>query len=333
MTVTLDPVTLAVAGGVFLLVLVVAGVIAGMRGRGRGPDPTADGRVELERIEARVAELTETLRRLDAQRSTQFGQVTEQLREVTRTHAELSRTAGELREAFASPQARGLWGERMAEDVLRAAGMVDGVNYVTQRTTRAGTRPDVTLLLPHERVVHLDVKFPLTRYLDMLRTDDPGREAEHRAAFLRAVRDRVRELDGRGYIDPDDGTLDCVLLFIPNDRIYDFLQEHDPSLFDDALSRRVVICAPTTLFAVLAIVRQATEQAALERTSEEILEVLGEFSTQWNRFTDVLDRLGRGIDQTQRAFEALTTTRRTGLERQLGRIDDLRRRRVDADGS
>ncbi len=333
MTVTLDPVTLAVAGGVLLIVVVVVVVVTRAGGRGRGVGTDVDGRVELQRIEARVTELTETLRRLDVQRSTQFGQVTEQLREVSRTHTELSRTAGELREAFASPQARGLWGERMAEDVLRAAGMVEGINYVTQRTTRSGTRPDLTILLPHDRVLHLDVKFPLTRYLDMLRADEEGLEAEHRAAFLRAVRDRVRELDDRGYIDPDDGTLDCVLLFIPNDRIHDFLQEHDPSLFDDALSRGVVICAPSTLFAVLAIVRQATEQAALERTSDEILEVLGEFSTQWARFTDVLDRLGRGIDQTQRAFEALSTTRRTGLERQLGRIDELRRRRADGDGS
>jgi DNA recombination protein RmuC len=282
---------------------------------------------ELDRMAHTLGEVTTLVHRAEAARSTQFGQVREQLEGVARQHGELTRTAGALREALSSSQTRGQWGERMAADVLRAAGFVEGVNYRTQVTTRSGTRPDVTFLLPGDQVVHMDVKFPLGRYLSMLEAASDTERATERTAFLRAVRDRVKELDGRGYIDAEDGTLDCVLLFIPNEQVYGFVHGHDPALLDDALARKVVLCSPTTLFAVLAVIRQTVESFALERTSDEILQLLGGFAKQWEAFTDGFDKLGRGLETTQKAFDALSTTRRTQLERQLGRIEELRSRR------
>jgi DNA recombination protein RmuC len=282
---------------------------------------------ELDRMGRTLGEVTTLVHRLESERSTQFGQVREQLEGVASQHRELTRTTGALREALSASQTRGQWGERMAADVLRAAGFVEGVNYRTQVTTRSGTRPDITFLLPDDQVVHMDVKFPLGRYLSMLEAESDTERDTERRAFLRAVRDRVKELDGRGYIDAEDGTLDCVLLFIPNEQVYGFVHEHDPALLDDALARKVVLCSPTTLFAVLAVIRQTVESFALERTSDEILQLLGGFAKQWGAFTDGLDKLGRGLDTTQRAYDALSTTRRTQLERQLERVEELRSRR------
>ncbi|MEX2324330.1 MAG: DNA recombination protein RmuC [Nitriliruptoraceae bacterium] len=288
----------------------------------------ADTWADLARVESRLRDVVDLLQNTEQRRASQFGEVREQLRLVTSTHAQLQQTTTELQRVLTNSQARGQWGERMAEDVLRAAGMLRDVNYRTQVTTRSGGRPDVTLLLPNDRVVHMDVKFPLAQYLQMERAEDPRALDQHRRAFLRAVRDRVGELDDRGYIDPAAGTLDCVLLFIPNDQIYGFVYEHDPELFDDALARGVVICAPTTLIAVLAVIRQVAEQAALERTSDEILEVLAEFTNQWQRFVDAMERVGRNLETTQRAYDALVSTRRSQLERQFERIDQLRRSSV-----
>ncbi|MEX2420799.1 MAG: DNA recombination protein RmuC, partial [Actinomycetota bacterium] len=84
---------------------------------------------------------------------------------------------------------------------------------------------------------------------------------------------------------------------------------------------------PTTLFAVLAVIRQSVDRFALERTSDEILQLLGGFAKQWGAFTDGMDKLGRGLETTQRAFDALSTTRRSQLERQLDQIEELRSRR------
>ena len=122
-------------------------------------------------------------------------------------------------------------------------------------------------------------------------------------------------------------------MFIPNESLYAFIQEHDAGLLDEALRRKVVLCSPLTLFAVLAVVRQAVDNFVVEQTSSEVLSLLGDFSKQWAMFSDQLDRLGSRLEGAQRDYEALSTTCRRQLERQLDRIEDLRARRGHDDGA
>lgn len=263
-----------------------------------------------------------------------FARSSGELRSQLQSHGEqtavLTATAGALREVLASPKARGQWGERMADDVLRLAGLLEGVSYVKQRATRHGTIPDVTFLLPGGQVLHMDVKFPIDNYVRCLEAVSDGERDALRTAFLRDVRARLRELAGRGYVDPAGGTLDYVLLFLPNESIYSFVHEHDSALLDDALRQKVVLCSPLTLYAVLAVVRQAAEAAALERTSGEVLAVLGSFTQEWGRFCESLDKVGRAVDTMERAYGELAGTRRRALERPLARVDELRRTREPA---
>ena len=94
-----------------------------------------------------------------------------------------------------------------------------------------------------------------------------------------------------------------------------------------ALRQKVVLCSPSTLFSVLAVIRQAVEQVQLQRTSDEILACLAAFEQQWGKFTDALDKVGRGLDTVRRGWDDLAGTRRRQLERQLDRVGDLRSRR------
>src|SRR4051812_49992138 len=111
--------------------------------RRRGGEPVGTG--ELRALRDQVARLQESLARSTGALQAQLASHGEQT-------AVLTATAGALREVLASPKARGQWGERMADDVLRLAGLVEGVSYVKQRATRHGTVPDVTFLLPAGRV-------------------------------------------------------------------------------------------------------------------------------------------------------------------------------------
>jgi DNA recombination protein RmuC len=143
---------------------------------------------------------------------------------------------------------------------------------------------------------------------------------------VRDVRARVRELSGRVYIDPDE-TLDEVLLFIPNEAVYAFVHEHDRDLIEVALGQKVVLCSPSTLFSVLAVIRQAVEQTRLQRTSDEILGCLASFEQQWGKFSDALDKVGRSLDSVRKSWDDLSGTRRRQLERELDRVGELRARR------
>jgi DNA recombination protein RmuC len=265
------------------------------------------------------------VRELETDRRKSFGALANELQRQHEGLANLTENTRQLRQVLASSKARGQWGERMAEDVLRLAGFLEGVNYRKQRTLDSAGRPDYTFLLPNGLVLHMDVKFPLDNFL---RYSDAANDIErtgYRDQFLRDVRDRVKELTTRGYLDAGEETVDCLLLFIPNEAVYAFVQEHDRDIIDDALRQKIVLCSPLTLYAVLAVVRQAVDNFRLERTSNEILALLGEFSRQWEKYAAQLDKVQSRFDQVAKEYEALMTTRHRALQRPLDKIDSLRR--------
>ncbi len=280
---------------------------------------TSGVQTELQRLGSLVSELGTA----SAQR---FGQVDESLRAHAEVAGALSDSTRSLREALANPQARGRWGERMAEDVLRLAGFTEHVNYRKQRQLEGSNlRPDYTFELPKGHVLHMDVKFPLASYLRYLEVDNEVERQAHLKRFLADVRLRVKELAKREYAaESGRPTVDYVLLFLPNEQLTGFIHEHDPSLLDDALTQRVVMCSPLTLFAFLGVIRQAFDNFMVERTSDEILQLLGKFGQQWQKYSESTEKVKRHFDSVQREFDQLTGTRRRALERPLQQLEALR---------
>jgi DNA recombination protein RmuC len=283
---------------------------------------------QLKQMTSKLEDVSRVMGELEKDRVKKFGELASQLTIANQQSAALMQTTNLLREALASTKARGQWGERMAEDVLRLAGLIEDVNYFKQKSIdEARSRPDFTFLLPRDLKLNMDVKFPLDNYIRFLETDTDTEKARFRNDFLRDVKNRVKEVTSREYINPEQNTVDYVLLFIPNEQIYSFIHEQDSSILDEGIKNRVIFCSPITLFAVLAVVRQAVDNFALEKTSNEILSLLGSFKNQWNEFLKKMDLLGKRIADAQKEYEALTTTRRRQLERPLNKIDDLRTQR------
>ncbi len=280
-------------------------------------------RTDIDRLTAAVAQMHEAT----AQR---FGAVDNSLRSHAEVAQALASTTSSLREALASSNARGQWGERLAEDVLRAAGLREGLNY-HKRTALAGEAtgiPDFTFVMPKGQVLFMDVKFPMAAYLKYLDASSDAERSAHRAAFLRDVRGRIRELAKRQYATSDERpSVDSVLLFLPNESLSTFIFEADSSIIDEAMRDSIVLCSPMTLFVVLGVIRQAFDNFALEQTSNEILGLLGKFDQQWDKYTDTVERVRRQFETVARSFDELATTRKRALERPLTQIEDLRRRR------
>ncbi len=280
---------------------------------------------QLEKMGRELENLAELMQSLEKDRVEKFGELANQLKHANDQSTALLQLTGKLHEVLASSKARGQWGQRMAEDVLRMAGFVEDVNYLKERVIE-GTkfRPDFTFLLPKGLKLNMDVKFPLDNYVNYLdATSDVERE-KYRGEFLRDVKARIKEVKGREYINQQQQTLDYMLLFIPNEQIYAFIHEQDSSILETGLKNKVVLCSPLTLFAVLAVIRQAVDNFALEKTSNEILLLLGNFKKQWTLFLGKLELLGKRIGDTQKEFEALNTTRRRQLEKPLNRLEELR---------
>jgi len=261
---------------------------------------------------------------LEIDREQKFGELAGQLKTASEQTTLLSQTTSALREALASTHARGAWGERMAEDVLRVSGLKEGFNYRRQTVQDTGNRPDFTFLLPNSLVLNMDVKFPVDNYLKAINAEATSDVKQHTDSFVRDVRARVKEITTRDYIDEEHGTVSCVLLFVPIESVFAFAQENDPNLVDYALQQRVVLCSPSTLFAVLAIIRQAVDTFTVEQRSKEMLVILGAFRKQWKAFVEEFEKLGKHLDQARDDYAALTSTRTRLLQSKIDELDRLR---------
>ncbi len=284
---------------------------------------------QLEVMTAELKGVTELVKTLEKDREGKFSELANELKNTKEQTAVLLETTASLNKTLSNTQARGQWGERMAEDVLRVAGFIENVNYLKQKKIEdVGTKPDYTFLLPKDMKLNMDVKFPMENYVKFIETDIEVEKETYRKQFLSDVKSRIKEVTTRDYINPEQNTVDYVLLFIPNEQIYVFIQTQDQSILEDSLSRKVILCSPITMFAILAVIRKAVDNFALERTSKEIISLLGKFHKNWEKFVEKMADVGKGIQNAQEAYEDLVGVRKRQLERPLNKIEELREQRA-----
>jgi DNA recombination protein RmuC len=270
-----------------------------------------------------IAHLDDLMQRTDGEGKANFAQITETLRNVDVRTSTLTNALGNSR-------VRGKWGERAAEDIMRVAGLVEGSSYFKQRSVNgvsAGSRPDFSFPLPDGSSVNMDVKFPLENYARSVEADNDADRATFDKAFVRDVRNKIKEVATRSYIDPANGTLDYVLLFIPSESVYAEINRLDPTVIDAALSQHVVLCSPLSLFAVLAVVRRSVESFAFQQASDDVLRIMASFDREWGKFSESLAILGRQLATVRGTYDQLTGPRMRALETPLAHVDSLRRER------
>lgn len=282
----------------------------------------------LDALRGDLRKINEQVAGFERDRVQKYGELSAHLVRSAEQTSKLQETANHLHQALASTKSRGQWGERMADDVLRLAGFVEGINYLRQRALdAAASRPDYTFQLPQGLKVNMDVKFPLSSYLRYLETDNDVERESHKARFLKDVRARVKEVTTRDYINPEDKTLDYVLVFIPNEQVYAFINQNDPGLIDEALKNKVILCSPFTLFAILAIIRQSLDNFSMERTAGEMLRLVNSFKKEWEKFTDSMEKMGEKLEGARLEYQRLVTTRHNKLDKSVQRIEDMRRQK------
>ena len=265
-------------------------------------------------MDVKLGKVERLVHDLQTDRKEQFGELGERLHNLTLT-------ANSLQRALADNRARGQWGERMAEDMLSFMGLVEGVNYTKQSALEAGTRPDFTFLFPNQKSLNMDAKFPLDNYLRYVEADNDAEKKEFSQKFLRDVNQRVSEIQKRDYIAAE--TLDCVLIFIPNEQVYRFIYEEDQRIIDNALKQKVIMCSPLTLYIVLAVIRQAAQNFNIEQRSQEIVNVVNDIRKEWDKYTGQMDKLERRFKGMHDDFHALTGTRTRQLDRKFVQIDNF----------
>jgi DNA recombination protein RmuC len=283
----------------------------------------------IEAIGKTIAEVQRKIEEVGKTSGEKFTEVATLIKKHEEVTFKLKDTTDHLRHALASSKKRGEWGERMAEDIIRLIGMVEGINYIKQKTLEhSAGRPDYTFLLPNKLKINMDVKFPMENYQHYLEAQSEHDRKRFKDELLKNTKIMIRQVTTRDYINPAENTVDYVIVFIPNEQVYSFINEADTTIMDEALRQKVILCSPFTLYAVLAVIRQAVENFNLEQTASEILKLLSEFAKQWDAYKEKFRLMGERLDAAKKEYDALVTTRSNMLERPLKKIDELRKQKA-----
>ena len=269
----------------------------------------------LTNMDVKLGKVERLVQELQTDRKAQYGALGRPTAKPDGNHFVVADGAG------GQSRARTQWGERIAEDILRLLGFVEGVNYVKQATTDDGNRPDFTFRLPNQLSLNMDAKFPLDNYMRYSEADTEADKRSFSDRFLRDVNSRVAEIQKRDYIGAE--TLDCVLVFIPNEQVYRFIHEQDHSIIDSALRQKVILCSPLTLYIVLAVIRQASQNFNIEQQSRQIVTIVNEIRQEWDKYTGEMQTLSNHFQRVYNNLQRLTVTRTRALDRRFDKIEGL----------
>jgi len=282
----------------------------------------------LQQMKAEMEKVGNLIAAFEKDRDQKFGALSKGLQTNSEQTARLQEVTGKLNTILSDSRQRGLWGQRIADDILRMVGMEEGINYISQKTLSSSSgRPDFTFILSNNKIINMDVKFPLDNFKRYLEETNEGVRQGYKNQFFKDARNMIKQVTSRDYINTDANTLDFAIVFIPLEQAYAFIMENDSTFMDDALKSRVILCSPWTLYAMLAIIRQSIDNFNLERSAHKILELMNSFYKQWDSYLKGMEKMGKKIEELQSEYVALVTTRRNQLEKPLQQIEQLSRQR------
>lgn len=250
---------------------------------------------------------------LERDRSTQFGELGERLAAVSRSTESLRSETATLAGALKSSNVRGSWGEIQLRRVLELSGLLARCDFDEQVpiATRAGTtgRPDAVINLPGSRHLVVDSKAPMTQFL---RAQASGLRADQRgdllSAHARALRGHVDTLAAKAYWSAFDRAPEVVILFVPGEAMLAAALDHDPSLFEHALHRKVVLASPATLYAVLKTIGTVWQQDSLEQHARELLSLGKDLHTRLSSLGGHVASMGTALTRSVEEYNRFVGT-------------------------
>jgi len=271
---------------------------------------------------------------LEAQRSIQHGQLSEQLKNATESEERLRSTAESLASALRSNSTRGVWGETQLRNVVQAAGLIERVDFDVQASIHSDAgagRPDMVIHLPGGKNIAVDAKVPFTAFLEasQIAVTATGEEGARREALMkqhvRVIRGHIDTLSSKAYWAGLDASPEFVIAFIPSESLVSSAMEADPSIMDYAFSRKVALASPVTLWSVLKTVAFSWQQDVLTDQAKTLFDLGKELYQRLSTLSEHADKLRRSIDSTVSSYNQFANSLETRVlvsARKLNALDE-----------
>lgn len=258
------------------------------------------------------------------------------IKELVELNQQIGREANNLTKALkGDSKIQGDWGEMILESILEKSGLVKGREYYTQETItdEAGKkrlnedgkrmRPDVVVVYPDQRKVIIDSKVSLTAYTRYVEAETPEESVKALQEHVRSLKSHVLELSAKNYQDYVK-SLDFVMMFIPNEPAYLAAMRQDPSLWQFAYDKRVMMISPTNLIAALKLIVDLWNRDKQSRNALDIAERGAALYDKFVGFVDSMGEIGENLDKTYRSYRQAVGQLKEGKGNLIGQVEKLK---------
>ena len=254
----------------------------------------------LKPVSERLKTYEDQVAALEKARVDSFGQLTGLIQSIRDGQEEVRREAARLGNSLTNaPKARGRWGEQALKNVLESCGLAEHTDFVTERsinTEEGRLRPDAIVNVPGAKKLVIDAKVSLNAYQQAYEADtDEGRKSAL-DAHARSMRNHVQQLGAKSYQSQFEDAPDYVVMFVPGEHFVAAALEHDPTLWDFAFEKRVLLATPTNLVAIARTVAQVWRQDALAQEAKAIGRLATELYERIAVAGEHLKRVGSGLE-------------------------------------
>jgi DNA recombination protein RmuC len=296
-------------------------------------------RDELEKMrqgnEAKLEKMRETVDEklqgtLEKRLGESFTLVSTRLEEVQKGLGEMQTLAsdvGGLKRVLTNVKNRGGWGEvqlaRQLEDILTPE------QYDENVAVRPGSaeRVEFAVKLPGRddegSVVYLpiDSKFPQEDYerlLDAQEIGEKGAIDDAARKLERAVLEQAKTI-AKKYIEPPH-TTEFAIMYLPTEGLFAEIQRMPGLTSKLSNEMHVSVAGPTTLMALLNSLQMGFRTLAIEKRSSEVWQVLAAAKSEFRKYGQVWDKLGKQLATAQNTV-AEAGVRNRAIERKLKSVE------------
>lgn len=257
--------------------------------------------------------------------------------DLVKLNNQISQDATNLANALkGNTKVQGDWGEMILERILENSGLVKGREYFIQETLRDDAnravrneqgecmRPDVVVVYPGNRKVVIDSKVSLTAYAGYCEAENEAEREIAMRAHLLSVRKHIDELSKKDYCAYADGSLDFVMMFIPNEASYMLAMQADSGLWNEAYRKRVLMLSPANLIASLKLTADLWSREYQNRNAQEIAERGAKLYDKCLAFFDSFLAVGETVRKAQEAYDRALGRLKSGNGNLMGQAQKLK---------
>lgn len=227
---------------------------------------------------------------------------------------DIAKDLSSLQDILKAPKLRGGLGELFLGELLSQIFSKD--QYTLQYRFKSGEIVDAVIHLRDNQLVPVDSKFPLENFKKMIENKDPKEQEKLKKLFASDVKKHIDAI-AKKYILPDEGTFDFALMYIPAENVYyEMIVKDDEteSISSYGLQKHVIPVSPNSFNIYLHTILLGLRGMQIEQSAKEIFGNLTRLRTDFGRFSDDYQLVGKHILNARTKFE--------DSEKRLGRLND-----------